>query len=298
MNPAIKIQADKREIYMDLATIIGLIFAVACIILALALVHANFASYWSLDALLIVFGGTTGAALAGVTMKHGIGAIRSIIDCIKPPKIEWESTIKRFTDLATIARRDGVIFLQNRIQDQGNDLIKSGLQLIVDGADSDILFMVIGTKIQLKKQEEKVSTDLFTEMGAYAPGFGLLGTVCGLVMVLGNLSEPEKLGAGIAQAFLTTLYGISLSNLVFMPLSVKIRHNNAEKSKFYEMILTGLQSILEGDNPLLMEEKLKAFLPPAEEKKTLSTGKDKKFKKVTKDGKAKYEKEISTEAAR
>jgi chemotaxis protein MotA len=286
---------------MDLATIIGLIFAVVCIILALALVHANFASYWSIDALLIVFGGTAGAALAGITMKHGVGVIKSVVDCLKPPKIEWENTIKRFVELSTIARRDGVIFLQNRIQDQGNDLIKSGLQLIVDGADSDVLFMVIGTKIQLKKQDEKISSDLFTEMGAYAPGFGLLGTVCGLVMVLGNLSEPEKLGAGIAQAFLTTLYGISLSNLLFMPLSVKIRYNNAEKAKFYEMVLTGLQSILEGDNPLLMEEKLKAFLPVTEEKsssKSKDKATDKKFKKVVKDGKTKYEKEISTEAAR
>ena len=246
---------------MDFALIGGLLFAVICVVVGMILTKANFASYMSLDSLIIVFGGTVGATIAGFSLKQSLSIFKVIINTIKPPKMDWDGTISQLVDLATAARREGVIFLQDKIETQENDLMKSGLQLIVDGADSDVLVMVVETKIQLLKNEEKAGADIFSTMGANAPSFGLLGTVLGLIMVLGNLSEPEKLGLGIAQAFLTTLYGIIFSGLIFNPMAQKIKLNNKEKSRFYEMVLTGLQSIHEGDNPLLLEEKLKAFCP-------------------------------------
>lgn len=246
---------------MDIALITGLLIAVILIGVGMIISGANILSYISLDSLLIVLGGTIGTTLAGVTLKQGLSIFKSLIKCVKPPKIDWEGTISQFVELATIARRDGVIMLQDKIDSQENDLVRAGLQLIVDGADSDILFLVVSTRIGIKKEEDKVAGDIFSTMGAYAPGFGLLGTVLGLIMVLGNLSEPEKLGAGIAQAFLTTLYGIIFANLFFLPIANKMKLNTKEYSRYYEMLLAGLMSIQEGDNPLLLEEKLKAYCP-------------------------------------
>lgn len=247
---------------MDIALIAGTIIAIVLITIGMLISGANFLSYLSFDSFLIVVGGTIGTTLAGVTLKQGMSVFKSVMTCIKPPKRDWPGTISQFVELATIARRDGVIMLQDKIETQENELIRAGLQLIVDGADSDILSLVINTRVYIIKQEEKIAADIFTTMGAAAPGFGLLGTVLGLIMVLGNLKEPEKLGAGIAQAFLTTLYGIIFANIFFMPIATKIRTNSKEDERYYKMVITGLMSIQMGDNPLLMEEKLKAFSLP------------------------------------
>lgn len=252
---------------MDLALILGLLFALVSVIVGMILTKANFQSYVSIDSFIIVFGGTVGATVAGLSMKQALSIFKIVIDTVKPPKMEWDNMIAQFVELATAARREGVIFLQDKIETQENDLMRSGLQLIVDGADSDVLMMVVGTKVSQLKSDDKVGMEIFATMAGYAPSFGLLGTVLGLIMVLGNLSEPEKLGMGIAQAFLTTLYGIIFAGLVFTPLSQKIRANNKEKSRYYDMLMTGLESIHEGDNPLLLEEKLKAFKPMENKKK-------------------------------
>ena len=252
---------------MDLAFIIGILFAIIAVIVGMILTKANFMSYVSIDSFIIVFGGTLGATIAGLTLKQAFSIIKIIIDVIKPPKMEWDSMIAQFVELATAARREGVIFLQDKIEAQDNDLMRSGLQLIVDGADSDVLMMVVGTKVSQLKSEDKLGSEIFATMASYAPSFGLLGTVLGLIMVLGNLKEPEKLGMGVAQAFLTTLYGIIFSGMMFTPLSQKVRTNAKERARYYDMLMTGLESIHEGDNPLLLEEKLKAFRPMETKKK-------------------------------
>lgn len=252
---------------MDLAFILGILFAVISVVVGMIITKANFMSYVSIDSFIIVFGGTVGATVAGLTMKQALSIIKIVIDTIKPPKMEWDSMIAQFVELATAARREGVIFLQDKIEAQDNDLMRSGLQLIVDGADSDVLMMVVGTKVSQLKNDDKLGSEIFATMASYAPSFGLLGTVLGLIMVLGNLKEPEKLGMGVAQAFLTTLYGIIFAGMMFTPLSQKIRINAKEKARYYDMLMTGLESIHEGDNPLLLEEKLKAFRPMETKKK-------------------------------
>lgn len=252
---------------MDLAFILGILFAIISVVVGMILTKANFMSYVSIDSFIIVFGGTVGATVAGLTMKQAFSIIKIVIDTIKPPKMEWDSMIAQFVELATAARREGVIFLQDKIEAQDNDLMRSGLQLIVDGADSDVLMMVVSTKVSQLKSDDKLGSEIFATMASYAPSFGLLGTVLGLIMVLGNLKEPEKLGMGVAQAFLTTLYGIIFAGMMFTPLSQKIRVNAKERARYYDMLMTGLESIHEGDNPLLLEEKLKAFRPMETKKK-------------------------------
>jgi len=246
---------------MDIAIIIGVGICFACMMVGIVMAGGSIKSYTSLDSLIIVAGGIIGSILAGTSIKEGLSIFQILKDTIKPKKIKWMDTVSLFTKLSAEARREGVLSLQNKIEGQQNELIRLGLQLIVDGADSDVLFLVVGTKIQLQKNKDNLGEKLFSRMGEAGPTFGMLGTVIGLIQVLANLSEPEKLGAGIAQAFLTTFYGIVFSSMIFKPLATKVNRNNAEKSGYYEMILTGLQSIHEGDNPFMVEEKLKAFCP-------------------------------------
>jgi len=251
---------------MDYAVVIGISICVLMIIFGIIfsegrLEIANIKMFFDFSSFLIVAGGSIGATLTAITLREGFQAITIVREVLKPPKIDWQGTVKLFAYIANEARREGVLSLQNKVDRQENDLIKSGLQLIVDGADCDVLFQVIGTKIQIKKNEDKLGVRIFSKMGSIAPAFGMLGTVMGLIQVVANLSEPEKLGGGIALAFITTFYGIILANVVFNPIAEKLNRNNEEKSTYYEMILTGLQSILEGDNPFIVEEKLKAFFP-------------------------------------
>jgi chemotaxis protein MotA len=210
-----------------------------------------------------VGGGIVGSTLAGITFKEAKKVFKATIETFKPRKVPWIQTIELFTSLSTISRREGVLALQSRVDEQDSDIIRTGLQLIIDGADSEILFSVVGTKISIQKSEDKLGENIMQRMSNLGPAFGLLGTVTGLVQVLANLSEPEKLGIGIAQAFMTTLYGIIFGSIIFGPIATKIERNNQEKNKYYEMVMTGLQSIHEGDNPFIIEEKLNAFCPEA-----------------------------------
>lgn len=294
---------------MDISVIIGIVLCLGLLIFGIVFAGGNIKSYVSLDSFLIVAGGTIGATLAGIAIKEGLATFGIIRETMKPPKIKWQDTVQLFTELATEARREGVLSLQNKIDQQDNRLIRLGLQLIVDGADSDNLFQVMGTKIQLRKSKDKLGVRIFSRMGDIAPAFGMLGTVVGLIQVLANLSEPEKLGSGIAQAFMTTFYGIAFANIFFKPFANKISKNNEEKSRYYEMILTGVQSIHEGDNPFIVEEKLKAFCTqePAkkkneqveeEAKETNEQVEAESQEKQTKQGVKQYEKaEISVETA-
>lgn len=244
---------------MDFAVVIGLVLCFALMVGGIIISGGSIKSFISIDSFLIVSGGTLGSALAGITIKEGIKSLGFIKGVFIPEKIDWKGTVNLFCEMAGEARRDGVLSLQNKLEQQKEPLIKTGLQLIIDGVDSEVLFMVLDTRMAMKKQFDKLGEVVFARMGALAPAFGMLGTVIGLVQVLGNLSEPEKLGPGIAQAFITTFYGIVFANMLFNPIANKIGRNNKEKSRYYEMILTGLQCIHEGDNPFMVEEKLKAY---------------------------------------
>ena len=214
---------------MDFAVIIGIGICFALMIAGIVMSGGSMKSFTSIDSFLIVAGGTMGSALAGITFREGLKAILAAKDCIMPKKIDWKGTVKLFSTLAGDARKNGVLSLQNKLSQQDNPIIKTGLQLIIDGADSDILIMVVGTKINLQKEADKLGERIYSTMGSIAPAFGMLGTVIGLVQVLGNLSEPEKLGPGIAQAFITTFYGIVFAKMLFEPIANKINRNNREK---------------------------------------------------------------------
>lgn len=246
---------------MDLAVLIGIIMAWLCVIAALLMEGNSLKSFVSISSLILVVGGTMGTTLIGFSLKEGLSSFKAFVETLLPKKPQWEETITLFISLANLARREGILNLQNKIDEQKNELIKTGLQLIVDGADTEILTQVMETKTLILEKKNQFGEKFFETMGGFSPTLGIVGTVMGLVHVLGNLSEPEKLAEGIANAFIATFYGIAFANLIYLPVATKIKKNNEDKSLFCEMIMVGLRSIQEGDNPYLVEEKLRAFYP-------------------------------------
>lgn len=239
----------------------------ACVIIALILEGSNPASFISIGAFLLVVGGSTGATMIGFHMKDLLTIPKAAINTIKPVKVDYNVIIAQMKELAVQARRGGVLSLEEHIATQKDDYVKAGLQLVVDGADSEIIEKILETKASIAEHKLMVTAKFFDGMGGYCPTLGIIGTVLGLVKVLGNLTEPEKLGEGIAAAFVATLYGIGFANLIFLPLANKVKANVEAETLYFEMVQEAILSIHAGDNPIMLEEKLKAFLAGHEEKK-------------------------------
>jgi len=245
---------------LDITVIIGLVVAWTCVILCLILEGNRLSAFLSLSSFLLVFGGSFGATIIAFKVKELSSVVQSIKDVLKPPSYDFAEKIEEMKGLAAQARRGGVLSLQDNIANQSDDFIKTGLQLVVDGADSECVLKILETRSALRENQRKIGEKFFDAMGGYAPTLGIIGTVLGLVKVLGSLSEPEKLGEGIAAAFVATLYGIASANLIFLPLAAKIKANTKKESLYYEMIQEGILSVHAGENPIMLEEKLKAFI--------------------------------------
>jgi chemotaxis protein MotA len=250
----------KKGLKFDITVIAGIAVAWACVILCLVLEGNRLSAFVSLSSFLLVIGGSMGATMVGFKWQELLSISKSIVEVIRPPRIDFDAIVAEMRELAVQARREGVLSLEERINHQGDEFIKLGLQLVVDGADSEVVQKILETKALVMESSKKIGEKFFEAMGGYAPTLGIIGTVLGLVKVLGNLSEPEKLGEGIAAAFVATLYGISTANLIFLPLAARIRANNAQENLYYEMVQEGVLSIHAGDNPVMLEEKLKAFI--------------------------------------
>lgn len=245
---------------MDITVIVGIVVAWTCVILCLILEGNKLSAFISLSSFLLVIGGSFGATIIAFKATELNLVIESLKDVLKPHHYDFTEKIAELKGLATQARRGGVLSLEDNIAKQDDEFIKTGIQLVIDGADSELIQKVLETRSVLRESRRKIGEKFFDAMGGYAPTLGIIGTVLGLVKTLGNLSEPEKLGEGIAAAFVATLYGIASANLIFLPLAAKIKANTKKESLYYEMIQEGILSVHAGENPIMLEEKLKAFV--------------------------------------
>ncbi len=228
--------------------------------LCLILEGNKLSAFLSLPSFLLVIGGSFGATMVAFKVNELTSVIQSVRDVLRPPHPDFVEKIAELKGFAVQARRGGVLSLEDNISKQSDEFIRTGLQLVIDGADSEIVQKILETRSVLRESQRKIGERFFDAMGGYAPTLGIIGTVLGLVKVLGSLSEPEKLGEGIAAAFVATLYGIVSANLIFLPLAARIKANIKKESLYYEMIQEGILSVHAGENPIMLEEKLKAFV--------------------------------------
>lgn len=245
---------------MDIATIIGLVMGFGAIFGGALLEGLHIGALIQPTAAIIVLGGTFGAAFVSFPLKTIIGAAKDIKKVLFPPHNDPEKVIKEIIGYAAKARRNGLISLEQEAQNVKDAFTKKGISLVVDGIDPQKLRETLEIEITYYEEHAKQSAEFFEAAGGYAPTIGIIGAVLGLIHVMGNLSDSSKLGAGIAVAFVATIYGLMTANIVCLPFGTKIKHGIKEDLICKSMIVEGLIAIQNGENPHFIEQKLKAFV--------------------------------------
>ncbi len=245
---------------MDVLSLIGLILAF------LAIVGGNFLEGGHLSALLngpaalIVLGGTLGAVLLQTPIAVFRRALVMLRWIIFPPKIDLVSGISRVIGWSQTARKEGLLGLEPVAETERDPFARKGLQLLVDGAEPDALRGILEVDVDTQEGRDMRAAKVFDAMGGYSPTIGIIGAVMGLIHVMGNLADPSQLGSGIAVAFVATIYGVAFANLLALPIGNKLKGIVHQQSRYKEMILEGLLSIAEGENPRSIELKLQGFM--------------------------------------
>lgn len=247
---------------MDLATLIGLVLAWGAFLGSILIEGGDLSALLNPSAALLVFGGTLGASmicfpLSTVTSLPGI-----VKNAFLSKKEDVGHLIKTLVGYAEKARREGLLALEDEVQKMDDPFLKKGIQLAIDGTDPELVREIMETDIQFLGARHHEGANLFGTMGGFAPTLGVIGTVSGLVHMLANLSDPGSMGPSIAAAFIATLYGVCSANLLFLPLGNKLKAISHEEVLVREVIMEGILAIQAGDNPRIVEEKLKAFLSP------------------------------------
>lgn len=245
---------------MDFTTVVGIIVGLIGLIGGYAMDGGHISALVIPSAMLIVFGGTIGAVVISFPrsqLKHVGKAIRL---AFLEPKRDPQHTIDELVDMATVARREGVLALEQRALEHPNEFVKDGLMMVVDGTDPELTRQILELEIDAKEQHHESYAKVFEAAGGYSPTMGIIGTVMGLIHVLGNLSNPDKLGPAIAVAFTATLYGVASANLIYLPIANKIKIRGKEIVGEMELLLEGMLGLQAGENPQLIRKKLTSFL--------------------------------------
>ncbi|WP_354699808.1 flagellar motor protein [Paraconexibacter sp. AEG42_29] len=249
---------------MKAATLIGILVAMAGITFGGIMEGTTPMMLINIPAMLIVFGGTLGATLAsgGMETFKKIPALYKRAFSAEPPALG--ARVGLIVGFAERARRDGLLALESEVANVEDDFTRKGLQLVVDGTDPDMLREIMETEIDAMSARHHANAKGFEQASGFAPTMGVLGTVMGLVHVLGNLSQPETLGPAISGAFIATLYGVGVANIVFLPVASRLKAISEEEVEERTLLLEGIMSIQSGDNPRVVAEKLMSFVPPSE----------------------------------
>ena len=245
---------------MDKISVLGLFIGIAAIVGGQILEGGHVGSLSQPAALLIVLGGTMGAVMLQSPYATFMRGMRMVRWVWYPPTVDYLQLIKLITSWSHLSRREGLLALENSMSQLKDDFARKGLQLLVDGAEPERLREVLEVEISTYEHELKMSARIWESAGGYSPTIGILGAVLGLIHVMENLSEPSKLGAGIAVAFVATIYGVGLANLVFLPMANKLKSHINRLIVQREMIVDGLVGIANGDNPRIIESRLQGYV--------------------------------------
>jgi chemotaxis protein MotA len=250
---------------MDPATLIGIVLGIGSLLALMIMEGSSPMAIVLVPPLILVFGGTFGAAIAGSAMadvmKIGGWFKLALLPAKVPPVSDRIATL---VSLAEKARKEGLLALEAQVKDIDDPVLKRGLQMGIDGTDPEELRTVLEGEITAKKGEDKVAAKFFTAMGGYAPTIGIIGTVVGLIHVLENLDDPSSLGPLIAGAFVATLWGVLTANLFWLPMGAKILRISELQAAQMELLVEGITEIQAGTSPRAVRQKLTALVPPSE----------------------------------
>ena len=245
---------------MDILSVVGVVLALIALVGGSILKGSGVAALWGPAAFVIVIVGTTAAILVQtpmVTFRHALKIVRWVF---KPPRLDNAGLMVRIVEWSNSARKQGLLALEGSLEAERDPFIKKGLQMLVDGAEPEIIRGTLETEVANREHFDLAGAKVFEGMGIYAPTLGIIGAVMGLMSVMQNLADPSKLGHGIAAAFIATIYGIASANLFFLPMAAKLKSVIGEQTRAREMIIEGLIAISQGENPRNIESRLQGYL--------------------------------------
>ena len=245
---------------MDPVSIVGTILAFVVVILGTILKGSSVEALWNPAAFVIVFAGTIAALLVqtqGKVLKH---AFKMLSMVYRPPQHRPIDLISRIVGWSEISRRQGLLGLEPQIEAEVDPFVSKGLQLLVDGGEPEAIRSVLEVDLETREAIDLAAAKVYEMAGIYSPTLGIIGAVMGLMAVMQNLADPSKLGHGIAAAFVATIYGVALANLLMLPMSSRLKGMIHKQGKMREIIIEGLVSIARGDNPRQIESRLQGYL--------------------------------------
>lgn len=251
---------------MDIATLIGLVLGAVMVIFGIISsggVTAITESFIDIPSVIITIGGSISCLITSYTMKEFLSNLKGMGIAFKDPKLDHGATIGQIIELSNVARKEGLLALEEVAGNMEDEFMKKGILLIVDGTEPELVRGILETELNNMDERHRGVAGFYDTFAAMGPAWGMIGTLIGLVNMLKNLSDASTIGPNMAVALLTTLYGSLIANWMCTPISTKLKGINSREYQMKEIIIEGLLSIQAGENPRVIEEKLKSFLSPA-----------------------------------
>jgi chemotaxis protein MotA len=249
---------------MDIATIGGL--AIGFFVLIVGIIVAGgvggLFQFISISSVFITIGGSFAAVMVSNTLARTLGLMKVAMNAIRLRPMEMGRVISMIVTFSEKARREGLLALEDDLDELEDDFLRKGIQLVVDGTDPEIIRNIMETELNNMQSRHQQGIKIFEDWGALAPAFGMIGTLIGLIIMLANIEDKSAIGPGMSTALITTLYGAILANLVFIPIANKLLYADGQETLLREIMIEGTLSIQSGDNPRIVKEKLVSFLTP------------------------------------
>jgi len=249
---------------MDIATIVGLVLGLFFFAMSVILDKglSGLVAFWNAPSIMITIGGAMASVLIIHPMDKFINGLKAVSKAFKNQVIDEAGTIKKIIELSNVARKEGLLALEEASDEINDDFLKKGIMLVVDGTDPELVRNILDTEIIFIGGRHKEVATFWEKIAELGPAWGMIGTLIGLINMLGSLDDPAAIGPAMAVALLTTMYGSLLANLIATPFAEKLKIRSRQEMLLKEVMVEGLLSIQAGENPRVIEEKLKAFLAP------------------------------------
>jgi chemotaxis protein MotA len=247
---------------MDIATIIGLLAAIGLIVGSMLMGSAPMTAFIDIPSLMVVIGGALAAAMICFPLKSMLGVPKVVMKVVLNKNEDLGQLIGQLVSLAETARRDGLLALEGKVNEIENPLVKTGLQMAVDGNNPETVEEVLRTEVEAIATRHKEGKSVMDQLGRFAPAYGMIGTLMGLIMMLSDMSDPSSIGSGMAVALITTLYGAIVANVFFSPFAEKLGMLSKKELVGMEIAIRGVMAIQSGESPRAIHQKLQTFLPP------------------------------------
>lgn len=248
---------------MDIATIIGMVVAFGLVLFAIGDAVTGFID---INSVAIVVGGTFGVFLVAYPLANALSVMKVILKTILTKPDSGSAIVAELIALAQVVRKEGILALESKVGDIKHPFMSKGLQMAIDGQEPTEIENILYMEMDKIGERHMRGSDMMTALGTFAPSMGMIGTLVGLVLMLSNMEDPSSIGPSMAVALLTTFYGALMANIIFLPMAAKLKTRSKEELLVHEVILSGIQSLVAGENPRVMEQKLLGYLSPKDRK--------------------------------